>query len=160
MDVSFSSRCDYKAYRIHVFCYSATTHRCDCTHMHINQEALWDVRCGQGVSGLAHTTEQGSVFVQDFSCALAHCAAEPVWATEGPWAWEEHVENQTAERLFFGFRWSAAAWKEFFFFSIMLYTQLLAIPLHPTCAFTVYIAVRIAVEFSISVDLWAGWFII
>lgn len=46
------------------------------------------------------------------------------------------------------------------FFSIMLYTQLLAIPLYLACAYTVYIAVRIAVQFSISVDLWAGWFII
>lgn len=81
------------------------------THTHGAEwlQRLWvcDVRCGQGVSGLALTTEQGSVLCRApiwlFLYIGTQRAAQPVRATEGQWAWEKPVEKQTALSCFLGF---------------------------------------------------------
>lgn len=78
---------------------------------------MWvcDVKCAQGVPGLVLTTEQGSVFVQSF-----HLALYVYWHTVCSRASPSHrravnmgITCGKANRteLFFGFRWSPAAFK-------------------------------------------------
>lgn len=95
-----------------VTCYPAVCHdsdQCDCSHRKTERpQRLWvcDVKCGQGVPGLALTTEQGSVFVQGsyITCkyivcsraSLSHRRAVNVGRTCG---------KANSIELFFGFWW-------------------------------------------------------
>lgn len=98
------------------------SHQCDCMVEELKgpeRLRLCHVKCGQGVPGLALTTEQGSVFVLGsiwllFVPTLAHCVAEPVEAKERQRIWEKTCGKANSAELVFE-SWLSPAAQELFF---------------------------------------------